>query len=530
MIAVEHLSAARKPEFLSRLSLNWGPGVHGVIALPSDGVRLLSSVLAGLVRPASGKVTVLGASPSSPHVRRCIAAIPVDVSLPSRLNVEEIFRVANVLRGDSALREPVERLTTFGIERLLRRSVRSLSRAEVRAVAIAEALTAPSVKVLIVDDPLRAHGFPRSSAQYRKRCFILKGRDGCAVVVTTASLRDATAFADDFTFLRAGKVVDEMTSTSAASTFGVHGEMMAVMRNEPDARALATALVSEPDVQGFDVKLSSIVVRGNDPIALGRALGHAAIEANVDIVELQRDPGAPRVMTFPGALTRPAMAAMSRSPRAWVACLAWTAIAVASAVVAHRASSLDPRSGFDSRQRERSTCPAARGVCHRRRRVGGRAHGRRSEPFGQSRRRTFAGRRRDARGGGDRLRSRRSGDGGARRGAGPRQRRPTRRAGHDDERNRRCARRIGLLCMVWTRRRLWKAWRGAVALLAPRLGGRLEWGHARTFESARSRSQSASGGAPPLTLSERASAGSLLAIAFACLVFVTLRARMGRLN
>jgi ABC-2 type transport system ATP-binding protein len=292
VIAVEHLSAARKPEFLSRLSLNWGPGVHGVIALPSDGVRLLSSVLAGLVRPASGKVTVLGASPSSPHVRRCIAAIPVDVSLPSRLNVEEIFRVADVLRGDSALREPVERLTTFGIERLLRRSVRSLSRAEVRAVAIAEALTAPSVKVLIVDDPLVHMEFRVVGAI--PEALRSKSRDGCAVVVTTASLRDATAFADDFTFLRAGKVVDEMTSTSAASTFGVHGEMMAVMRNEPDARALATALVSEPDVQGFDVKLSSIVVRGNDPIALGRALGHAAIEANVDIVELSATPEASR--------------------------------------------------------------------------------------------------------------------------------------------------------------------------------------------------------------------------------------------
>jgi hypothetical protein len=233
-------------------------------------------------------------------------------------------------------------------------------------------------------------------------------------------------------------------------------------------------------------------------------------------------------MTSPGALARPAMAAMSRSPRAWVACLAWTAVAVTSAVVAHRdhwthgadlilgnvygalvlplmayavvgaALEEGPVVGAANRLASLGAAPsravaatlvAAGIVCAlvaaaMAALVAVLAHGSADPPVA---------------------------------------------------RDMTTSATVGALGGL-----AYGAWFGLGAAFGRRGGGRsffllLDWavgssGGTLALLSPRGHVRNLLGGEPPLTLSERASAGSLLAIAFACLVFVTLRARMGRLN
>jgi len=292
MIVLEGVSARRRPFSLSGVSASWGPGVHAVLGSPADGATLLLSVLVGAVAANRGTVRVLEEPATRASVRKKASRVPLSVSLPMHLRVEEVFDVARALRGDRDAPSTTARLASMGIEVLARRPVRSLSRGELRSVALAEAVTSPAVQVLAIEEPLV--GIDARVLGRVPDALRAKARAGGIVVLTTTSMRDAAELADDFMYLRSGMVVGYSASVPAP-VFGPYGgEMTAVTRNDPDARALAAALAREPEVEGFDLGAFRVVLRGRDPVALGRALGHAALEANVDVVELRSAPGAAR--------------------------------------------------------------------------------------------------------------------------------------------------------------------------------------------------------------------------------------------
>ncbi len=287
MIALEEVAARRRPLTLARISHVWAAGSHAVVGSRSDGGPLLLALIAGLARPRSGRVRVLDAAPIEAAVRRQIALVSLDPALPEAMRVHEALALAAAVRKETG-RDAADRLAVLGVEMLAERRVQSLSRGEARAVALAEALTSASVRVLLVEEPLVAMD-PRAQGRVPE-ALRARGRDGCAVVVTTASMRDAGELADDWLALRAGAIVGQAACVDTLTEAAPDGaSLRVVLRHAREVPALVAALAREGDVDTIERDQGSVRLHGRDATALARAIGRAALEADTDIAELRLD-------------------------------------------------------------------------------------------------------------------------------------------------------------------------------------------------------------------------------------------------
>lgn len=288
MIVLDGVAARRRPLALSSVSLSWGPGVHAVLGGREDGGGLLLALVAGAARPRSGSVTVLGGAAGDPDVRTRVSIVPLDPALPEALRVDETMVLAATIRGEPA-RDPAERLRVLGIEALAARPVRSLSLPEARAVALAEGATSSRVRVLLVEEPFVSMD-PRALALLGER-LRARGADGSAVIVLTASSRDAGELTDDQVLLRRGAIVARATSVGPLPGASPGAARLRVAAHDGHAaRALVAALASEEDVEGVALEGTSVVARGRDAVTLARSVGKAIVEASVDVAEMRCEP------------------------------------------------------------------------------------------------------------------------------------------------------------------------------------------------------------------------------------------------
>jgi ABC-type multidrug transport system ATPase subunit len=220
-------------------------------------------------------------------VRRQVALVSLDPALPEAMRVHEALAVAAAVRKETG-RDAADRLAVLGVETLAERRVQSLTRGEARAVALAEALTSASVRVLLVEEPLVAMD-PRAQGRVAE-ALRARARSGCAVVVTTASMRDAGELADDWLALRAGAIVGQAACVDTLAEAAPDGaSLRVVLRQAREASALVAALAREGDVDTIEREQGSVRLHGRDATALARAVGRAALAADVDIAELRLD-------------------------------------------------------------------------------------------------------------------------------------------------------------------------------------------------------------------------------------------------
>lgn len=280
MISLDGVAARRGALARASLSLDWDAGVHAVVGGPADGAPDLLAMVAGLERPRTGRVRVLDGDPRDASVRRAIAMVPAAPALPERMTVRETLELAAAVRGDGTPGPAADRLAVLGVGSLADRRVLGLSLEEARAVALAEALTAPSVRVVLVEEP-RVAIDPRAAVLLPER-LRARAAAGCAVVVATASMRDAAALGDDHLFLTAAR-------PPAMAR-------IRIVTREP--AALVAAIAREAAVEGVSRQdaprpngLAVVVARGPDASALARAVGRAVVASGADVVEMMQDFG-----------------------------------------------------------------------------------------------------------------------------------------------------------------------------------------------------------------------------------------------
>jgi ABC-type multidrug transport system ATPase subunit len=282
VIELTDVAARRSPLALAKVSLRWGPGVHAVVGGTHDGALLLLALIAGAARPRAGSVRVLEGAPSDGAVRAQVAFIPLAPALPEAMRVEEVLAMAERLRGEPR-REAAERLRALGVEVLARRAMRTLSPQEARAVALTEAVTSSRVRVVLIEEPFVALD-PRAATRLP---VVLRARasEGCAVVIATASVRDASELADDHLLLRRGTVVGKPASFEALARFAPEGVRLRMLVS--DARALTVLLAGEDGVEAVARRDDAVVARGRDALELARAAGRAIVASGVNVVEMR---------------------------------------------------------------------------------------------------------------------------------------------------------------------------------------------------------------------------------------------------
>jgi ABC-type multidrug transport system ATPase subunit len=290
VIRLDAVAARQRPLALASVTVAWGAGVHSVLGTRADGGPLLLAIVAGIVRPRTGTVRVLEHVPGHPGLRKQLARVPLEVALPEALRVDEALTLAAALREDPpGFASAAERLGALGVEALATRPVRSLSPPEARAVALAEAVTSTRVRVLLVEEPFMVMD-PRACARLAA-CLRARGDEQCAVIVDTASPRDAAELASDHLLLRAGAVVGHAASMEELATASLDGARIRIVaRDADDGRAIGSALAGDADVHGVERHGAAVIAKGPNAARLARAAERAVVTAVRDVLEMRIDP------------------------------------------------------------------------------------------------------------------------------------------------------------------------------------------------------------------------------------------------
>ncbi len=180
------------------ISIEFGAEKVAVLGYNGAGKSTLAKIIAGLIRPTSGRVEVLGKDPArSPEVRKRIGIATHNPMLYKELTVVENLLFYSKLYGVSS--EIHTLAEKFGFIAKLDAKVSELSRGLIQRVAIARALLA-NPKVLIMDEATSG-----LDVEGREIVLdVLKHFDGC-LIFTTHNLSEAE-FCDRYVVLEMGEV------------------------------------------------------------------------------------------------------------------------------------------------------------------------------------------------------------------------------------------------------------------------------------------------------------------------------------
>jgi ABC-2 type transport system ATP-binding protein len=202
---------------LSDVSFSVAPGESvGYLGPNGAGKSTTLKLLAGLLRPSSGTVEVLGAPADGP-ARARLGALIETPGLPAYLHGADLLRYVADVRGIPAAAQPeaIQRAAgELGVSDRLNEPVGGLSTGLTRRMLIATALVGDP-EVLILDEPTLGLD-PAARHDLRRVLRSLHGA-GRTLLLSTHLLDDVEAVCDRVLFLRDGRLVgDEPVSGAPA--------------------------------------------------------------------------------------------------------------------------------------------------------------------------------------------------------------------------------------------------------------------------------------------------------------------------
>jgi len=178
-------------------------------------------MIAGLVRPTQGRVSVVGEDPHrQPRALRHIGAVlEGNRNLYWRLTPEENLEYFGVLRQvprQVAHRRGLELLARFGLEDKRHTPVQKLSRGMQQKVAIAVALI-HNPRLLLLDEPTL--GLDVEAGEMVKSLVRQIAQEGRAILLTTHQLDVAEELSDRVAIIRRGQIIAEQATEALLREF-----------------------------------------------------------------------------------------------------------------------------------------------------------------------------------------------------------------------------------------------------------------------------------------------------------------------
>jgi ABC-2 type transport system ATP-binding protein len=202
--------SARGPELkaLDEVSLDIQPGeFFGLLGPNGAGKTTLISILAGLSRASSGRVTVHGHDVQADYAqaRRQLGIVPQELVFDPFFNVREALRIQSgyfgVKNNDAWIDELLESL---GLADKAGANMRQLSGGMKRRVLVAQALV-HKPPVIVLDEPTAGVDVELRQTLWQ---FIARlNKQGHTVLLTTHYLEEAEALCGRIAMLKAGRVV-----------------------------------------------------------------------------------------------------------------------------------------------------------------------------------------------------------------------------------------------------------------------------------------------------------------------------------
>ena len=237
---------------LDDVSFDIQPGeFFGLLGPNGAGKTTLISILAGLARASSGKVTVLGHDVVSDYAqaRRSLGIVPQELVFDPFFSVREALRIQSGyfgVRNNDAWID--ELLANLGLSDKADANMRQLSGGMKRRVLVAQALV-HRPPVIVLDEPTAGVDVELRQTLWQ---FVARlNKEGHTVLLTTHYLEEAEALCGRIAMLKQGKVV-ALDRTSAL----LAGTASTMLRFKMDA-ALPASLAGQSRVTGRIVQITA---------------------------------------------------------------------------------------------------------------------------------------------------------------------------------------------------------------------------------------------------------------------------------
>ncbi len=211
ILKIENLSKSYgKVKVVDDFNMTVEPGhIYGLIGPNGAGKTTIMKILAGLVLPDEGKITMFGESENLDRARTrsgfMIEAPYLDPSMTARQNMEYM----RILRGVADRNRIGELLEFVGLANTGKKIVRRFSLGMKQRLGIAMALLA-SPELIVLDEPVNGLD-PEGIVEIRNMLTKLAAEQGIPIIISSHLLAELSELCTDFTILDKGKLVESLT-------------------------------------------------------------------------------------------------------------------------------------------------------------------------------------------------------------------------------------------------------------------------------------------------------------------------------
>ncbi len=274
---------------LNGVTLDIYPGVIGLLGQNGAGKTTLLRLVAGLMRPTSGTVTIDGRPCwANAQLMGDIGYCPEHDNFYEDMTGHAFVTLMTQLHGFSK-REAAER-SEASLERVRlplkaggdTKPISQYSKGMRQKVKLAQAL-AHDPKILILDEPLTGTD-PVSRVQISDLCQEL-GQGGRTVILSSHVLHEVERVTGEFILIDRGRLLAKGNVYDIRALIDRHPHRIELHCSDP--RKLAAELVQRPHVRGVHVESDrSVILQTNEPDACYDDIPAAALAAGVRLTRM----------------------------------------------------------------------------------------------------------------------------------------------------------------------------------------------------------------------------------------------------
>jgi ABC-2 type transport system ATP-binding protein len=270
---------------VSDVSWKLSGGIVGLLGPNGAGKSTMIKMMAGLILPSRGALSVYGASPfRDPAVRRRIGYAPEHEQMWDELSALELVtamaRLSGVpaARADRAARDAIEQV---GMTGAMYRRVRGFSKGMRQRTKLATAI-AHDPDFLLLDEPLTGVD-PMARIDIVARIKQL-GDAGKTIVVSSHVLYEIEALTSDIVVIYRGQVLAEGNVYEIRQLIDRHPHRIRVECDRP--HRVAAALAAEDHLARLSFERGAVVLETRDPDLCYDQIASAVLEAGVAVTAL----------------------------------------------------------------------------------------------------------------------------------------------------------------------------------------------------------------------------------------------------
>ena len=267
---------------ISDISLSLSGGIVGLLGPNGAGKSTLIKLMAGLLRPSRGALTVFGGSPfADPAVRARIGYAPEHEKTYDDLSALELVttmaELAGVPRGRAAAAAE-SALDQMGMKDAMRRHVRGFSKGMRQRTKLATA-NAHDTEFLLLDEPLT--GVDPVARRDIVEIIRKLGEAGKTIVISSHVLYEIEALTTEIVVIYRGQVLAEGNVYEIRKLIDRQPHRIRVECDEP--RAVATALAGAEHVARIAFEGKAVVIETRDPDSCYDQLADAVVARDVGV-------------------------------------------------------------------------------------------------------------------------------------------------------------------------------------------------------------------------------------------------------